>query len=174
MAASTLGPLLAGGLNMYGTHMTNQANKEIAQSQMDFQERMSSTAYQRAMADMEQAGLNPILASQQGGASSPAGASIAAQNEVGNAVTSALDARRMYADIQKIHSDTELNQALKQVAENESLVKANTAQSQLLDIKSKELEMPGKRIESTIDKSVVGSVMRLFHRINPLSGLFKL
>ncbi len=72
--------LLGAGASAYGQHTANKTNLKIAREQMKFQEEMSSTSYQRAMQDMRQSGLNPMLAFQQGGASSPGGASARMEN----------------------------------------------------------------------------------------------
>lgn len=87
-AAGSIG---SGLLNKFGSQSANKASARAAKAQMDFQERMSNTAYQRSMADMKKAGLNPILAYKQGGASTPGGAMPEIRNEMEGLSNSAKD-----------------------------------------------------------------------------------
>ena len=56
----------------------NAFNAAEAQKNRDWQERMSNTSYQRAVEDMKKAGINPILAAQNGGAVTGSGATASA------------------------------------------------------------------------------------------------
>ncbi len=79
-AISAVGSFLGGRQADKGQRAANKANLQIAREQMDFQERMSSTAYQRSAKDLSAAGLNRILALGSP-ASSPSGALATMQSE---------------------------------------------------------------------------------------------
>lgn len=113
---------------------TREFNAAEAQKNRDFQNVMSSTAYQRGMADMKTAGLNPILAYQKGGASSPTGASASTgivsgvspkdtADVIGPAVSSAQHSRRLNQELENMASQ---NENLKR---QNDLIHAQTAQS---------------------------------------------
>lgn len=73
MGAATIG----GGISYHMAEKSADYNKKAARENRAWQEHMSNTQYQRAMADMKRAGLNPILAYRQGGAGTPGGATAA-------------------------------------------------------------------------------------------------
>lgn len=81
MGYNTLGAIQQGIYNHIEQQTAMSYNSAEAARNRAWQEQMSNTSYQRAVEDMRKAGINPILAYTQGGASTPSGA----QGTIGSA-----------------------------------------------------------------------------------------
>lgn len=112
-------------LNAKAQKEANEKNIQLAKDQMAFQEAMSNSAYQRATEDMRKAGINPMLAFQQGGASTPQGASAHVESTkmgdaISNSASAVVDLWQRRANVAQTYQATQQSKA------QEKLIQAQT------------------------------------------------
>lgn len=83
------GDLLGGHSAKKAQQKANETNIALQREQQNWEERMSSTSWQRSVEDMKAAGLNPMLAYSQGGASTPSvsAATVQPEDAMGKAIS---------------------------------------------------------------------------------------
>jgi len=192
---------LFGGLNQNSANkdmmdQQNQFNASEAQKNRAWQEGMSNTAYRRAMDDMRAAGLNPMLAYQQGGASSPGGATASGQaarmeDAIGRGVNSAVETRRLKKEIDQVDSSTKLNEAMGEAQMAQAKAATTTAKKVEKEVEAITSQLPAIKSRAKADqkaadwdnymgdydavnnrvRSGLGSVNSALDALNPLKKL---
>ncbi len=179
----TTAALIGGGSSLLGGLFQNNSARSERRISNRFTERMSNTSYQRGMADMKTAGLNPILAYQRGGASSPGGTAAPVVNPMAGAgavASSAISSRRTIQELKNMSSVNdnlekdyvkkhyEINLLNEQV-QSARAVRENTEMMNRF-MKTK---LPGLKTEEKIDESRYGEALRYLQRANPLGSTAK-
>lgn len=123
-----IGQAITAGASLLGGLFAQKKTDDRLDQQMEFQERMSNTAYQRAVKDMRKAGINPMLAYSKGGASAPAGGMSPAFDVVSPAVSSALQTKRVNAEVENmVETNKNLMESNKNLQAERGRIGATTA-----------------------------------------------
>jgi len=152
VTGALLGAGISGVSSAFGQFQANTSNKKLAREQMDYQERMSGSQFQRAVKDLRAAGLNPILAAGAQ-ASSPAGSMAKMEDVLGKGVASALEFRRMKKELEAADSVIKLQNDQAALARQQAIAAATSAQNVMADTAIKKATLPAVTAESILKQA---------------------
>lgn len=117
-----------GILGFAGSLYQDYRNRKAVDRSQDWSAGMSNTSYQRAVRDLRAAGLNPMLAYGQGGASTPQGQMIGTDApDVQGGISSAIQMKRLSAELENLAADTDAKSANAEAARAQKTLTNNTA-----------------------------------------------
>lgn len=188
--------LIPAVMSLIGSMSQNKANEESTAKQIAFQQssldqsqafaaQQSSSAHQREVKDLRAAGLNPVLSGTGGmGSASPSasgmpGAKYESVNALGNAVSTAMEARRNKAEVDNMRTQNiKINEETNVLAQQRAQLLADTmlkeqqrkteyertrGEGTFADIQHEQLK--GHKLEGSIDQSRYGEVLRYLDRL---------
>lgn len=172
---SAIGPsIVSGGLAAFGAREANDAAHDLSADQFAWSLEADKRKYQRAVADLRKAGLNPILAAGGGvHGGTPSGGSTPGMHNPFQDVNSAVAQRRLDAEIKLLRAQEDREKSQTNLNDNLGAKTVQDRKATMIENIYRELGLPGAAVNSAWASSKIGqastAIGKFIKDISPLT-----